>query len=101
MDVIQSADIVCDVGCIYDPSKFRFDHHQKGYNDCFNEKHKLVKMAAIGQIYKHFGKRVISILYPNLESDEPTLNFIHEYFYSSYIKERDAVDNGWNVVSSR
>ena len=30
MNIIDKADIVCDVGNIYDPENGRFDHHQTG-----------------------------------------------------------------------
>ena len=31
-NIIESGDIVYDVGQIYDPERNRFDHHQKSFN---------------------------------------------------------------------
>lgn len=50
--VIESADIVYDIGKIYDPKKLRFDHHQKG-GAAVRENG--IQYAAFGLVWKHFG----------------------------------------------
>ena len=49
--VIKSADIVCDVGGILDPSSGRFDHHQR---DGGGERNG-IPYSSFGLIWKHFG----------------------------------------------
>jgi uncharacterized UPF0160 family protein len=33
--LLEQCDIVADVGAVFDPSKKRFDHHQKTFNETF------------------------------------------------------------------
>lgn len=54
---IDVADIVYDIGKIYNPKKFRFDHHQKGGA---GQRENGVQYAAIGLIWKEFGVRICS-----------------------------------------
>jgi len=35
--IIDNGDIVVDVGSIYNPSKYRFDHHQREFNETMND----------------------------------------------------------------
>jgi len=52
-DKIRGADIVVDVGRIYDSSKFRFDHHQEGGA---GERENKIPFASFGLVWKEFGK---------------------------------------------
>ena len=55
--VLDKADIVLDVGGIYDPEKKRFDHHQKeGAGTHKNG----VPYASFGLIWKHYAKEICS-----------------------------------------
>jgi uncharacterized UPF0160 family protein len=51
---IASADIVVDVGAIYDVASFRFDHHQNGAPIRENG----IPCAAFGLVWKTFGEQV-------------------------------------------
>lgn len=54
-EVIESGDIVVDVGFIYDPKKLRFDHHQKGGA---GERPNGVPYASFGLVWKEFGEEI-------------------------------------------
>lgn len=56
-EIIKSADIVLDVGMIYDPEKNRFDHHQK---DGAGFRENGIPYASFGLIWKHFGNKLCS-----------------------------------------
>ena len=71
--VIEKADIVVDVGAVYDPATHRYDHHQREFQGTFDDKHK-IRLSSAGLVYKHFGKRVISELLPGVE--ESTLELV-------------------------
>lgn len=50
-ELIKSADIVCDVGGVYDATKLRFDHHQKDSPAPRSG----FPYSSFGLIWKHFG----------------------------------------------
>lgn len=49
--VINDATIVVDVGAEYDPQRSRFDHHQRGFEETFDGKHK-TKLSSAGLVWK-------------------------------------------------
>lgn len=53
--VIETGDIVVDVGQIYDPAKRRFDHHQKAGA---GERANGIPYASFGLIWKEYGEEV-------------------------------------------
>jgi uncharacterized UPF0160 family protein len=53
--VISSADIVVDVGGVYDPSKLRFDHHQTGGA---LTRDNTIPYASFGLVWKEYGEQV-------------------------------------------
>lgn len=71
--VIEKADIVVDVGAVYDPLTHRYDHHQREFTGTFDDKHK-IRLSSAGLVYKHFGKRVIAEMLP--EVGEATLELV-------------------------
>jgi len=50
--VLDICDIVVDVGAIYDESKQRFDHHQRGFTEVFGHGFS-TKLSSAGLIYKY------------------------------------------------
>ena len=56
---LAEADIVVDVGAIYDLSRNLFDHHQRDFQETFSPKHNVTKLSSAGLIYKHFGKLIL------------------------------------------
>lgn len=97
--IIDSADIVIDVGMVYDPAIYRFDHHQEGGADV---RPNGVPYASFGLVWKEFGYRLardaeyiieeklvipidapdnrISVYEPKLPGIEPYT--IRDFFYS-------------------
>ncbi len=86
---IDKADIVYDIGRIYNPKKLRFDHHQ---NDSNLIRSNGIPYAAFGLLFKHFGVELISLI-----SKEKNKIFLKECFESvekRFIQHIDAMDNG-------
>jgi len=54
-DVISSADIVVDVGGVYDPAKNRFDHHQP---EGAGKRDNGIPYASVGLVWKEFGTEI-------------------------------------------
>lgn len=73
--MLDTCDIVVDVGAVYDEKKKRFDHHQRGFEEIFGHGF-TTKLSSAGLIYKyastptvandtnniyrHFGKEIIA-----------------------------------------
>lgn len=53
--VINSGDIVVDIGKEYDPAKNRFDHHQRGGA---GERENGIQYASFGLVWKHYGAKL-------------------------------------------
>ena len=86
---IDKADIVYDVGRIYNPKKLRFDHHQ---NDSKLIRPNGIPYAAFGLVFKHFGPELISLISKNKNK-----KFIQDCFdivEKKFIQHIDAMDNG-------
>ena len=54
-EIIKSADVVFDVGHIYDPDTNRFDHHQK---ESAGARDNGIPYASFGLVWKKFGKDI-------------------------------------------
>lgn len=80
---IETADIVFDVGNIYDPETNRYDHHQKGRA---GERENGILYASAGLAWKHFGKELCS-------NDS-----VWSQIDRGIISELDAIDNGQNYI---
>jgi len=80
-DIIESADIVFDVGGMYDESKNRFDHHQK---EDSGRRENNVPYAAFGLVWKKWGKEICL-------SQE-----VADIVDSKLIQSVDASDNGYS-----
>ena len=48
---LARADVVVDVGGVYDASRHRYDHHQKGFTETFG--HGFVTKLSSGQVFHH------------------------------------------------
>ncbi|CAL6376137.1 unnamed protein product [Bathycoccus prasinos] len=83
--------VVLDVGAEYDVAKLRFDHHQKGFSETFNDFK--TKLSSAGLVYKHFGKEIVS---KKIEKsvEDPVTNQLYLKMYKSFIEAVDGVDNG-------
>jgi uncharacterized UPF0160 family protein len=49
--VLETCDIVVDVGGVYDVGKQRFDHHQRGFSEVFGYGFE-TKLSSAGLVYK-------------------------------------------------
>ncbi len=76
-NILDTCHIVVDVGAVYDESKQRFDHHQRGFDEVFGHGF-TTKLSSAGLVYRsdffyirhcrlfvddpfrHFGREVIS-----------------------------------------
>jgi uncharacterized UPF0160 family protein len=102
--VLDTLDIVIDVGGIYDHEKLRYDHHQRGYEERFEyprlrgastgeqDEIRCTKLSAAGLVYRHYGKEVIQTFYPNLMSTFLDLAYVQ--LYDSLLEALDAIDTG-------
>lgn len=81
---IKTADIVFDVGGIYDPKLNRFDHHQPGGA---GNRENGIPYAAFGLVWKHFG---LELCDGNTE--------VHNMLDTKIAAPLDAIDNGVDVV---
>ena len=93
----QQADIVLDVGGTYNHEVLRYDHHQRGYDERFqNDPKRCTKLSAAGLIYRHYGKAVIAQYYPHLTPDLVDVTYVQ--LYDTLLQALDAVDTGVELV---
>ena len=99
--VLEPLDIVIDVGGVYDHSALRYDHHQRGYDERFDEGKdgtdgRCTKLSASGLVYRHYGKEVLRAYYPTLSEEE--LELAYNKVYDSLLEALDAIDTGVEMV---
>lgn len=102
--ILKDCDIIVDVGSVYEPEKFRFDHHQKTFEHTlgsvrpeFATKFSKVRLSSAGLIYAHFGEDVIQRIMEQQHGkqlDADCLRNVYEKVYESFIQEIDGIDNG-------
>lgn len=98
---LAKCDIVIDVGAIYDHSSRRYDHHQRTFSDVLGEVEGAkrafnTKLSACGLVYKHYGRDLITALYPD-HADQAGI--FYPKLYSGFVEHIDAIDNGIPVAS--
>jgi len=89
--VLDKLDIIVDVGSVYDPSRFRFDHHQPSFKDTFDSAH-FTRLSSAGLIYKHFGREIVATLLAT--TDSAVVERIYQKVYDNFVEAIDGVDNG-------
>jgi len=75
--VLETCDIVIDVGGVYRHDELKYDHHQRGYDEKFEPKvmkdgsvvQRCTKLSASGLVYRHYGMDVIKEYYPGLDQE--------------------------------
>ncbi|KAG9120216.1 hypothetical protein FRC07_004373 [Ceratobasidium sp. 392] len=90
--ILDTCDIVVDVGAVYDPEKLLFDHHQRGFTEVFGHGF-TTKLSSAGLIYKHYGKEIIAKQL-GLSSTDPTVELLWLKAYGDFIEAIDGIDNG-------
>ena len=94
--VLDPLDIVIDVGGIYNHETLRYDHHQRGYDERFDDGKKnggrVTKLSAAGLVYRHYGKEVLQEFYPDLPSN--FVDLAYAKIYDKLLEALDAIDTG-------
>ncbi|KAI0681814.1 GAMM1 protein [Cytidiella melzeri] len=90
--VLDTCTIVVDVGGVYDESKQRFDHHQRGFTEVFGHGFD-TKLSSAGLVYKHFGREIIA---RSLKTtlDDQRVDVLWLKLYKEFIEAIDGIDNG-------
>lgn len=100
---LGDCDFVMDVGMEYDHTKRHYDHHQKDFDETYNNRN--IKMSASGLIWRHYGKEIVKTLISENMKDfkdkltDRKIGFIADRIYDSMISFVDARDNGLNQYS--
>ena len=100
--LLETCDIVVDVGAVFDAERQRFDHHQKTFTHTFNSLDSsykyTTKLSSAGLVYFHFGKEIIStLIQTDAKSSDVDGVLVEKLFvkiYEKFIEEVDAIDNG-------
>ncbi|KAG6902874.1 hypothetical protein C0995_010043 [Termitomyces sp. Mi166 len=97
--VLDTCNIVVDVGAVYDESIQRFDHHQRGFTEVFGHGF-TTKLSSAGLVFKyvapqtmHFGKEIIASV-TQLSVDDEKVEKLWLKLYREFIEAIDAIDNG-------
>ncbi|KAI1140573.1 metal-dependent protein hydrolase [Hypoxylon sp. FL0543] len=89
--LLETCHTVVDVGGEYDPSRNRYDHHQRTFTTTFPGRP--TKLSSAGLVYMHFGKAIISQRLQQPEDSED-VGLLWNKLYESFIEALDAHDNG-------
>jgi uncharacterized UPF0160 family protein len=97
-EILKQAHLIFDVGGVYDPDTFRFDHHQESFTETFEDDSK-IKLSSAGLIYYHYGGRILLELTRDLYTITPENIFtLINRVYHGFIKHIDGIDNGVPAV---
>lgn len=97
-ELLDEADVVVDVGGVYDPATGRFDHHQREFDLFFSQEYHGERMSAAGLVYRHFGREVLRHLFPQVSATRD-FEWLYQYIYRYYIRVIDAIDNGRGALA--
>ncbi|XP_076757475.1 MYG1 exonuclease [Xylocopa sonorina] len=103
--VLDTCDIVVDIGGEYDPSRHRYDHHMRDFKESVSTVIKKpgydgqVKLSSAGLIYCHFGHEVIKQIIPRASDSD--VEIIFKKIYDTFVQEVDAIDNGVVMCSGK
>lgn len=99
--LLDACDVVVDVGGVYDPSRHRYDHHQRDFNHTLTSllPHKQfnIKLSSAGLVFTHFGHQIIADLL-NWDKTDPKTELIFDKVYENFVQEIDAIDNGLSTL---
>ena len=93
LGVTENADIIVDIGNIYDPSANKFDHHQKGFS-CAHANGTLRSSA--GLIWMHYGFNIVRKVlehYEKFNLTDSEVNEVVENIDNDFIEQIDYRDN--------
>lgn len=90
-EVLNSCDIVVDVGGVHDHAVKRYDHHQREFNATFPGKH--TKLSSAGLVWMHYGKQIISAV-TALPVEDADNELLYQEIYEDFVEAFDGNDNG-------
>lgn len=96
--ILNTLDILVDVGDEFDPTKYKYDHHQKSFQETFGGRFTQIRLSSAGLIWKYFGKEIIQNL--SRFKDPNTIEILHNKMYSDLFQSLDGWDNGISQYSS-
>lgn len=85
---LAKADIVVDVGGVYDPKIHRYDHHQRSFEETYSSE-STVKLSSAGLVYRHFGREIVGC-------DE-----VVDEIYYDFVHAIDGIDNGVSIIKEQ
>jgi uncharacterized UPF0160 family protein len=91
--LIEAADLVFDVGGIYDPGRGRYDHHMRD----LPRRTDGMPYSSVGLIWRDYGRAALPKLAPGIE--EEMLDAVWQDIDTSFILAIDQADNGVASVS--
>lgn len=95
-EVLDTCDIVIDVGGVFDTNRHRYDHHQKEFNETMNSLNPSypwkTRLSSAGLVYYHFGHNILKTILK--DCDEDTISATFRQVYEYFIQEVDGIDNG-------
>jgi len=93
-DLIDAADIVFDVGGVYDPARGRYDHHMRD----LPRRSDGVPYSSVGLVWRDYGRAALSRFVPGIE--ESALDSVWQDVDASIVFPIDQTDNGIATVSA-
>ncbi|RYP61658.1 hypothetical protein DL770_009737 [Monosporascus sp. CRB-9-2] len=100
--VLATCHTVVDVGGEYDPSRHRYDHHQRSFTTTFPGR-SATKLSSAGLVYMHFGRSIIARALGRPEAnseDDADVSLLYRKLYESFVEALDAHDNGVSTYDS-
>ncbi len=101
--LLDTSDVVVDVGGIYDSTNHRYDHHQADCDETFSDSCK-IPMSSIGMVWKHYGQELLQLYIQSqadfnvIEGWTDHIESLHNDVYIKIIQEIDAHDNGVSMI---
>ena len=89
-ELIESADIVWDVGSCFDAETRRFDHHQRGAP----QRPDGTAFSAAGLVWQHYGEAAVAALLDAPDRARAIAPAIAEEIEHSVVRQIDEIDNG-------
>jgi uncharacterized UPF0160 family protein len=93
MALIDSADIVFDVGGIYDPAQGRYDHHMRD----LPRRDDGTPYSSVGLVWRDYGRKALPLLVPGIAED--VLESVWQDIDATFILTIDQADNGVATAS--
>jgi len=120
-ELLKPLSIVIDVAGLYDHSKLRYDHHQRGFFETFDGENEnardggrpdvtgpesatgafKTKLSASGLVYKHYGREILCNLHRQLHENADALDWVYNKMYVDFMEAIDGNDNGIEIANEK